>query len=70
MEQYQTFKISEFIHKVSFEKILLHIIEQLKKHLLDSIASLLYAVNKPTIQKLVRQIDKLGEGGYAQPCFR
>ncbi len=63
MEQLQTFKISEFIHKVSFEKIPLHIIEQLKKHLLDSIASLLHAVNKPTIQKLVRQIDKLGEGG-------
>src|SRR5205814_8863719 len=40
-----------------------NIIDQLKRHLLDAIASLVYATSAPAVQKLVKQIEALGDGG-------
>lgn len=40
-------------------------IEQLKRHLLDALASLFHATTKPAPKKFVRQLQFLGEGG---PC--
>jgi 2-methylcitrate dehydratase len=38
-------------------------IDQLKKHLLDALASLFHATAKPAIHKLLRQLQLLSEGG-------
>lgn len=40
-------------------------LEQLKRHLLDALASLLHATTKPAPKKFVRQLDFLSDGG---PC--
>lgn len=40
-------------------------IEQLKRHLLDSLASLFHATTKPALKKFARQLQFLSEGG---PC--
>lgn len=40
-------------------------VEQLKRHLLDSLASLVHATTKPAPKKFVRQLQFLSEGG---PC--
>src|ERR1051326_1169902 len=69
-EKYQTLKISEFIQATSFEKIPSDVIDQLKKHLLDSVGSMLHAIDRPTIQKLVRQIKSIGsEGNCTTPAL-
>jgi 2-methylcitrate dehydratase len=44
-------------------------IDQLKKHLLDSLGSLVHASSRPTIQKLVRQLSFLSEGGHCRVPF-
>jgi len=63
MEQSQTYKLSKFIHETSFERIPPDVVDQLKKHLLDSVGSMLHAVDRPTIKKLVRQVKAIGENG-------
>jgi 2-methylcitrate dehydratase len=44
-------------------------VDQLKKHLLDSLGSLVYASSRPTIQKLVKQLSFLSEGGRCHVPF-
>lgn len=59
----QNYQISRFALNAQYEAIGQASIEQLKRHLLDALGSLIYAAPKPAIQKLVRQLQEMGEGG-------
>ncbi len=59
----QTFRMAAFVQQAVYESLDASIIDQLKKHLLDAAGSLLLAADKPTPQKLIRQIKQLSEGG-------
>lgn len=59
----QTFQIARFALGTGFQDIPPDIIDQLKRHLLDSLGSAIHAVRRPTIQKLIRQIRSLDGGG-------
>jgi 2-methylcitrate dehydratase len=59
----QNRQIAAFAHSTRFEDIGSENIERLKRHLLDTIGSILHACDKPAIKKLMRQIQQLGEGG-------
>jgi 2-methylcitrate dehydratase len=63
---YQTRQIARFALGARFEDIPPTTIDQLKRHLLDSIGSMLHATGRPAIQKLVRQLRVLGADG---PCM-
>jgi len=63
---YQTEQIAAFALKARFGDIPPQTIDQLKRHLLDAMGSLLHALTSPTIQKLVRQLKVLGTGGPAR----
>lgn len=64
-KELQTRQIAGFALNASYQTIGQKNIEQLKRHLLDALASLIHASDKPTIQKLVRQMQVMGENG---PC--
>jgi 2-methylcitrate dehydratase len=59
----QNAQIAEFALRVTYSDIGEQNIEQLKKHLLDSLASLFHASTKPAIKKVVRQLGVVGSGG-------
>jgi 2-methylcitrate dehydratase len=59
----QNFKIADFALRSSFDEIGEENIDQLKRHLLDAIGSMIDASTRPSIQKLVKQYRVLGEGG-------
>lgn len=59
----QAFQIAGYTLSKNFEDIPVDVIDQLKKHLLDSIASLVHCIERPTIKKLIRQIQSLDAGG-------
>ena len=61
----QTFQIADFALRTSFAALKPDIVDILKKHLLDSLGSLIHAFNKPAIKKLRMQIESLGENGEA-----
>lgn len=61
----QNFKIAQFALSRKFEDVGEANISQLKRHLLDALGSFIHATTRPAIQKLVRQLQKIGEGG---PC--
>jgi 2-methylcitrate dehydratase len=62
-KRYQNERIASFALGVNSAQIDPQIFDQLKRHLLDAIASMADAVNRPTIQKLARQIKTLSQGG-------
>ncbi|MEX6689547.1 MmgE/PrpD family protein [Danxiaibacter flavus] len=62
-EELQNKQIARFALSKTFSDIPPDIVDQLKRHLLDSIGSLLHATNKPSILKLVKQIQTMSEGG-------
>jgi len=62
-EQLQTKEIAHFALNARYEDIGASNIEQLKRHLLDSLGSLLHATKKETVQKLFNQLRLLSEGG-------
>ena len=64
-KSYQTLQIARFALGARFEDIPPSTIDQLKRHLLDALGSMLHATSRPAIQKLVRQLKVLGNGG---PC--
>lgn len=64
-KELQTRQIARFALGARFEDIGYENIDQLKRHLLDSLGSMIHATQKPTIGKMVRQLQVLGEGG---PC--
>lgn len=62
-KELQNFQIARFALNSTLEEIGAENIDQLKKHLLDALGSLIHATGKPTIHKLVRQMRVIGEGG-------
>jgi len=59
----QNAQIAEFVLRVTPSDLSKETIDQLKKHLLDSLGSLFHASTKPAIKKLVRQLSVVGAGG-------
>lgn len=59
----QTYQIAQFALSRTFKDLKPETVDQLKKHLLDSIASLLQCLRQPTVEKLIGQISELAEGG-------
>lgn len=64
-KELQNDQIASFALKADFTAIGSPRIDQLKRHLLDAIGSLIHAMDQLPIQKLVRQLQVLGEQG---PC--
>lgn len=62
-KKYQNERIASFALNARHTQIDPLIFDQLKRHLLDAVASMADAVNRPTIQKLARQIKKVSPGG-------
>ena len=60
---YQTERIAQFAHSVNFNVISQDIVEQLKRHLLDALGSLIQAQKAPAVLKLASQIRALKTGG-------
>jgi 2-methylcitrate dehydratase len=58
--------IAYFALNATYEQVGQANIDQLKKHLLDSLGSLFHAMTKPAIHKLLRQLRTLGEGGQCR----
>jgi 2-methylcitrate dehydratase len=76
-KELQNRQIADFALSATFEQVGKNNIDQLKKHLLDSLGSMLHATVKPAIGKLVQQIRTIGEGGSCRvpildkvPCDR
>jgi 2-methylcitrate dehydratase len=63
MKDLQTQQIARFSLSRSFEDVGDENIGQLKMHLLDSLGSFFHAITKPAIQKLIKQLRIMGEGG-------
>jgi 2-methylcitrate dehydratase len=61
-EPFQTQKIARFALS-GFEDLPPDITDQLKKHLLDSVGSLLHSLNQSSVKKLIRQFRDLGDSG-------
>src|SRR5512133_388046 len=59
----QTYQIANFALSRTYNDIPTTTIDQLKKHLLDSTASVLHCLHRPTIEKLTNQMSELSEGG-------
>jgi 2-methylcitrate dehydratase len=64
MEVYQTELLAEFVHSVSYSYLDKDIVFQLKKHLLDSMGSLIQAQSSATIKKYGRYLSHLETGGH------
>ncbi|WP_082035781.1 MmgE/PrpD family protein [Pedobacter lusitanus] len=62
-KQLQTRQIASFVLNTTYKDIGKANIEQLKRHFLDAIGSLVHASVKPTIKKLIRQIQAMDEQG-------
>lgn len=60
---FQTELMADFGLNTRWEDIPGDVIDQLKRHLLDSFASMIFALPTKTMQKLYRQIRFFGEGG-------
>ena len=59
----QTFKIARFALNTDYDNLPVETTDQLKKHLLDSVGSMIHAAGTPVIGKLSRQIKALSNGG-------
>jgi 2-methylcitrate dehydratase len=59
----QTYQIAQFALSRTFKDLKPETIDQLKKHLLDSTASMLHCLHRPTIEKLTAQIYELSDTG-------
>jgi 2-methylcitrate dehydratase len=59
----QTHRIAQYALGRTFKELSPEIIDQLKKHLLDSIGSLLHCIERPTIKKLSHQVAGMGNTG-------
>jgi 2-methylcitrate dehydratase len=65
MQKHQTAQLASFVLGKQYEDLPDDSIDQLKRHLLDSLGSLFYALQGPPIKKMARQIRALQGGG---PC--
>jgi 2-methylcitrate dehydratase len=62
-KELQNFQIARFALNAQYEDLGAAGIDQLKRHLLDALGSMIYASTRPAIQKLVRQLQVMAEGG-------
>src|SRR5438045_8430686 len=65
----QTYKIAAFALNTDYKHLPDAVIDQLKKHLLDSVGSMIYASDAAPIKKLAKQIQTLSNGGQYQVPF-
>jgi 2-methylcitrate dehydratase len=65
MKELQNYQIADFALGAKYEDVGQNRIEQLKRHLLDSLGSLIFSLRQPPIQKLRRQIKAMQSTG---PC--
>ncbi|MEJ0103621.1 MAG: MmgE/PrpD family protein [Bacteroidota bacterium] len=68
-KKFQTQKIAGFCLNKKFGDIQLSTVDQLKRHLLDSLGSFLYATTGLSIHKIVRQLKQIGEGGFCKAPY-
>lgn len=59
----QTYQIANYALSRTFKEVPAKTVDQLKKHLLDSIGSAIHCLHRSTIEKLIRQIEELSAGG-------
>jgi 2-methylcitrate dehydratase len=59
----QTYKIARFTLDCEYTNLSPDIIEQLKKHLLDTLGSIINAIDSSAIKKMGKQIQSLSSGG-------
>lgn len=64
-KRYQTFQVADYALQARYEQLGGANTDQLKKHLLDAVGSMFFAIDKPPLQKLFAQLRVLGVGG---PC--
>jgi 2-methylcitrate dehydratase len=62
----ETIQMAQFALTKQWSDLAAIDIEQLKKHLLDSLASLIHCIERPTIKKLAKSIAALSAGGQLQ----
>jgi 2-methylcitrate dehydratase len=62
-EDAQTYQLARFALNTSYDDLPAHTVQQLKKHLLDSIGSFIHAIPRPAIRKLILHLQSLQEGG-------
>jgi 2-methylcitrate dehydratase len=62
-KELENFKLARFALNADYEAVGPANIDQLKRHLLDALGSMIHASTKPAIQKLLRQLQVMGEGG-------
>jgi 2-methylcitrate dehydratase len=62
----QTYQIAKFALSRTYQDLNRETVDQLKKHLLDSTASMLHCLRRPTIEKLITQIKLLADGGQCK----
>ncbi|ASZ14185.1 MmgE/PrpD family protein [Chitinophaga pendula] len=58
-----THKIMQFAAQTSYEHLEEATVMQLKRHLLDSVASMIWATGQPTVHKLLKQVQQLQPEG-------
>lgn len=59
----QTTQIAAFALGARYEDLSPDLVDQLKRHLLDSVGSFIHALDRPTIQKLIRHVRITGSSG-------
>jgi 2-methylcitrate dehydratase len=62
-KELENFKLARFALGATYEQVGPANIDQLKRHLLDALGSMIHASTKPAIEKLVLQLQVMGEGG-------
>jgi 2-methylcitrate dehydratase len=62
-KELQNFKIARFALNARYEDVGDANTDQLKRHLLDALGSMIHASTKPAIHKLLNQLKAMGEGG-------
>jgi 2-methylcitrate dehydratase len=62
-KELENIKLARFALNAKYEDVGAANIDQLKRHLLDALGSLIHASTKPAIKKLLRQLQVIGEGG-------
>lgn len=60
---HQTIQLAEFVHDVSYNSLPADLIDQLKRHLLDAIGSLVHAQSADTIKKYAEYLRAIGSCG-------
>ncbi len=66
MKEYQTKQISNFVDSISYSYLPPDINDQLKRHLLDAVGSMIQAQSSPTIGKFAAQITSLESSGKCE----